>query len=268
MGSYCAGGDKDKKMPEDLKDKEPETIPKPKPEPEREPEPEPEPVPVPVPVPAEPEPEPEPAMPVPTTPEQLHRAAHPGPIFATTLENAAQRSDPAGLVPMPVRHCCEWLRKYGLKEEGLFRIPGARAKRNAMIKEYDADPCMELQADEYVHNVGSLIVVFIMTMEPDKLWGVSQEEQNEFQLAVRKLSKSKSKGSASIVRSMKVALWKLPATNRATLKEICGMLHEACKPENAVTNKMDPKKFAMCVAPAIQMGMALMIEHYVELFKE
>ena len=135
-----------------------------------------------------------------------------------------------------------------------------------MIKAYDADPCMELQADEYVHNVGSLIVNFIMSTTPDKLWGVSQEEQSEFQLAVRQLSKSKN--SAAIVRSMKVAMWKLPAANRATLKEICGMLHEACKPENAATNKMNPKQFAMCVAPAIQMGMALMIEHYEELFKE
>ena len=76
MGAWCSGGDKDKRMPEGLKDKEPK------------PTPEPEPVPA--------EPEPVPAEPVPMTPEQLHRAAHPGPIFNTTLENAAQRSDPAG----------------------------------------------------------------------------------------------------------------------------------------------------------------------------
>jgi len=211
----------------------------------------------------EPEPEPEPKR-VPTTPEQLHRAAHPGPLFNTTLEEAAKRSDPEGLVPAPVRHCCARLRKNCLAMEGLFRIPGSRKRCNEIIQLYDEDPCFELPDDEYGFNVTSVLVRFLQLLKPDKLWGSTPEQAYAFQ---KTISLFRGKSDEDVIRGLKVELWKMPAINRTTLELITAMLQEASLPENTETNLMSPTAFGMCLTPAIQMGMSLMVQHHDALFK-
>jgi hypothetical protein len=50
-----------------------------------------------------------------------------------------------------------------------------------------------------------------------------------------------------VTAGIKAMVQKLPPANQATLREIAGMLHEACKPQWADTSKMDSKKFGLYV---------------------
>jgi len=45
-------------------------------------------------------------------------------VFGVPLEEAAQKTDPEGLIPSPLRNAINWLNQRGLHCEGLYRVPG------------------------------------------------------------------------------------------------------------------------------------------------
>merc|ERR1712216_77735 len=61
-------------------------------------------------------------------------------LFACTVEQAAERSDPDGDPPCPsvISICSNWLMQNGLDEEGLFRVPGDHADAQAYRDRFDS----------------------------------------------------------------------------------------------------------------------------------
>eukprot|EP00656_Telonema_subtile_P053544 TRINITY_DN7789_c0_g1_i2.p2 TRINITY_DN7789_c0_g1~~TRINITY_DN7789_c0_g1_i2.p2 ORF type:complete len:212 (-),score=60.09 TRINITY_DN7789_c0_g1_i2:406-1041(-) len=70
-----------------------------------------------------------------------------------------------------------------------------------------------------------------------------------------------------LVFAMADLLSELPIEYRATLREICSMLNEACKPCHTKTNKMSPDKFALEIFHNLKVT-SVLIEHYSLVFTE
>jgi len=195
------------------------------------------------------------------------REENPGALYSTSLALAAQRSCPEGLVPWPVRDACQWLREHALGCEGIFRIPGSRRLCTSMIKQYDTEADFQLAPDEKPNNVCSLLVRYIqgLAKAQEALWGPSLQEGMAFQTEVTCFRK-KRMNKHQVTAAIKAMVQKLPPANQATLKEVAGMLHEACKPQWADSSKMDSKKFGLCLMPAIQGALMAMTDNYDEIF--
>lgn len=176
-------------------------------------------------------------------------------------------------MPVPVKVCCRWLRAHALRTEGLFRRPGSGRKVNAYIEQFNLNPLTPVPEDEQAETVCSLIVKFLMQLRSNdgakgKLWGPENNAQAiGFVKSARTISKKHMKTPEQIPSEIRNLLREFPIENQSTFKEICGMLHEACLPENTKTSLMDSKKFGLCVTPGIQWGMQMMIDHYDEVFE-
>ena len=159
-----------------------------------------------------------------------------------------------GLVASPVRAACEFLiREQRLATEGLFRKAGRKKRVEELIAAFDIDPHAQIGEEESVATVCSFLVQFFMRLPAESLWGGDTCEW---------FSRSKTRDAAGV----RELVHSLPAPNRATLKILCSMLHEASKPEWAATNRMEPSTLAMCVYPKMQKVLAVMIEDYPEVF--
>eukprot|EP00658_Telonema_sp_P-2_P003774 TRINITY_DN11410_c0_g1_i2.p1 TRINITY_DN11410_c0_g1~~TRINITY_DN11410_c0_g1_i2.p1 ORF type:complete len:176 (-),score=36.74 TRINITY_DN11410_c0_g1_i2:312-839(-) len=169
---------------------------------------------------------------------------------------------------------CRWIRRHALDVEGIFRKPGNGRQVRAWIAKLNADPTLELPPDEMCENAASLVVKFLMGLKgedglPAKIWGPESSAQAvQFSREVRTMVKECGGDYDRIPIEVNRLLKTLPRENQATLKEIAGMLNEACQPEHTETNLMDAYKFGLCVTPAIQWFMQQMIENYDEVFAD
>eukprot|EP00656_Telonema_subtile_P025671 TRINITY_DN2770_c0_g1_i1.p1 TRINITY_DN2770_c0_g1~~TRINITY_DN2770_c0_g1_i1.p1 ORF type:complete len:210 (+),score=59.48 TRINITY_DN2770_c0_g1_i1:72-701(+) len=188
--------------------------------------------------------------------------------LTVSLVEAAERSDPQGLVPSPVRVTCAWLLSTpgALAQEGLFRIPGSSRRCKELIVMFNEQPNAVLSPDEAVNNVCSMLVKYLLGLGRTPLFGNTKEQADEFIKRVVELNRAA--GRHGIPPSeIRALVSDMDSANRATLRTIANMLNEACKPEHAA-NKMDPGKFAMCVCPIIQAALTVMIADYAQVFHE
>lgn len=205
---------------------------------------------------------------------QQHREAHPGPLYGSraeevSLATAAERSDPEGLVPSPIRVTCAWLLNTPgvLASEGLFRIPGSARRCKELIAMFNEDPNAVLEPTEPVNNVCSLLVKYLLGLGRTPVFGATKEQADGF---IRKIVElNRASGIEPIpAQELRELVMAMDPPNRATMRTIAHMLHEACKEEWTGTSKMDHLKFAMCVCPIIQAGLSVMIKEYHEVFRE
>ena len=227
---------------------------------------------------------PEPAKPraviaAPSAPAVNTGALETGKLFGVSLQRSVRRSDPKGLVPTPVRVCCAFLMNH-LHHEGIFRRPGSNRQVAEHIKEWDQDPGFQLDPAEMPENACSCLVQFLMRIKEDcedsvpmkkrgsaKLWGVTNKESTVFTRAVRQVGKDCRKCPDQAPGRIRDLIMGLPVENQATFKLIASLLKTACEDQYTETSKMDSKKFGLCVAPAIQWGMQMMIDHYDFMFE-
>ncbi|KAK9395352.1 rho GTPase-activating protein 25 [Crotalus adamanteus] len=138
-------------------------------------------------------------------------------------------------VPILVEKCAEFIRKNGLMEEGVFRLPGQDNLVKKLRDAFDAGERPSFDQDTDVHTVASLLKLYLRELpEPVIPW--SQYEG--FLLCGQLLTSEEGKGHPQLVKQ----LAHLPQDNYNLLSYICRFLHEV--QQSSDTNKMSVENLA------------------------
>ncbi|XP_053125177.1 rho GTPase-activating protein 25 isoform X3 [Hemicordylus capensis] len=179
------------------------------------------------------------------------------------------------VVPILVEKCAEFIRKHGLKEEGIFRLPGQDNLVKQLRDAFDAGERPSFDKDTDVHTVASLFKLYLREL-PEPLIPWTQYE--DFLLCGQLLTADERKGQQQLVKQLAC----LPQDNYNLLSYICRFLHEI--QQNSTTNKMSVENLAtvfgvnlirpkvedpasiMRGTPQIQKVMTTMISDHAKLF--
>lgn len=178
--------------------------------------------------------------------------AMPNKVFGVPLYLAAERSDPNGLVPLPILVATEWLNKRGFREEGLYRIPGSKDAVGKLVASFDRGEKVTIPDLFYPGNLASLVVQFLKRM-PESLFTDSHSEVFE------KLSADTSKDTATRVGMMKKLLALIPPCNAATIRLLIFHLRNVSL--YAEENQMTAAKLSMCVYTQMAQTVGFLIEN-------
>ncbi|NXB95325.1 RHG24 protein, partial [Vidua chalybeata] len=167
-----------------------------------------------------------------------------GGIFGQKLEDTVRYEKRYGnrLAPMLVEQCVDFIRQRGLKEEGLFRLPG---QANLVKELQDAFDCGEKPAFDSntdVHTVASLLKLYLREL-PEPV--VPYAKYEDFLSCAKMLSKEEETGLKELVKQVK----SLPAVNYNLLKYICRFLDEV--QSYSGVNKMSVQNLATVFGPNI-----------------
>ncbi|KAM3830589.1 rho GTPase-activating protein 25 [Vipera latastei] len=138
-------------------------------------------------------------------------------------------------VPILVEKCAEFIRKNGLTEEGIFRLPGQDNLVKKLRDAFDAGERPSFDQDTDVHTVASLLKLYLREL-PQPVIPWSQYE--DFLLCGQLLTSEEGKGHAQLVKQ----LASLPQDNYNLLSYICRFLHEV--QQSSDTNKMSVENLA------------------------
>ncbi|NXI22579.1 RHG24 protein, partial [Sterrhoptilus dennistouni] len=167
-----------------------------------------------------------------------------GGIFGQKLEDTVRYEKRYGnrLAPMLVEQCVDFIRQRGLKEEGLFRLPG---QANLVKELQDAFDCGEkpsFDSNTDVHTVASLLKLYLREL-PEPV--VPYAKYEDFLSCAKMLSKEEEMGLKELVKQVK----SLPAVNYNLLKYICRFLDEV--QSYSGVNKMSVQNLATVFGPNI-----------------
>ncbi|XP_072784757.1 rho GTPase-activating protein 24 isoform X2 [Taeniopygia guttata] len=167
-----------------------------------------------------------------------------GGIFGQKLEDTVRYEKRYGnhLAPMLVEQCVDFIRQQGLKEEGLFRLPG---QANLVKELQDAFDCGEkpsFDSNTDVHTVASLLKLYLREL-PEPV--VPYAKYEDFLSCAKMLSKEEETGLKELVKQVK----SLPAVNYNLLKYICRFLDEV--QSYSGVNKMSVQNLATVFGPNI-----------------
>ncbi|KFW76163.1 Rho GTPase-activating protein 24, partial [Manacus vitellinus] len=167
-----------------------------------------------------------------------------GGIFGQKLEDTVRYEKRYGnrLAPMLVEQCVDFIRQRGLREEGLFRLPG---QANLVKELQDAFDCGEkpsFDSNTDVHTVASLLKLYLREL-PEPV--VPYAKYEDFLSCAKMLSKEEETGLKELVKQVK----SLPAVNYNLLKYICRFLDEV--QSYSGVNKMSVQNLATVFGPNI-----------------
>ncbi|XP_029025495.1 rho GTPase-activating protein 24 isoform X2 [Betta splendens] len=167
-----------------------------------------------------------------------------GGIFGQKLEETVRYERRFGnkLAPMLVEQCVDFIRQWGLQEEGLFRLPG---QANLVKELQDAFDCGEkpsFDGNTDVHTVASLLKLYLREL-PEPVIPFSLYE--EFLTCAKLLSKDDEMGKKELRRLVE----SLPPVNYNLLKYICRFLDEV--QSYSGVNKMSVQNLATVFGPNI-----------------
>ncbi|XP_078532415.1 rho GTPase-activating protein 24 isoform X1 [Lissotriton helveticus] len=167
-----------------------------------------------------------------------------GGIFGQKLEETVRFEKRYGnrLAPLLVEQCVDFIRQRGLKEEGLFRLPG---QANLVKELQDAFDCGEkpsFDSNTDVHTVASLLKLYLREL-PEPVIPFAKYE--DFLSCAQLLSKEEETGVKEFVKQVK----SIPAVNYNLLKYICRFLDEV--QSYSGVNKMSVQNLATVFGPNI-----------------
>ncbi|XP_041741286.2 rho GTPase-activating protein 24 isoform X2 [Coregonus clupeaformis] len=167
-----------------------------------------------------------------------------GGIFGQKLEETVQYERRYGSrqAPMLVEQCVDFIRKSGLREEGLFRLPG---QANLVKELQDAFDCGEkpsFDCNTDVHTVASLLKLYLREL-PEPVIPFSKFD--EFLSCTKLLSKDEESGMKELKRQVEC----LPPVNYNLLQYICRFLDEV--QSYSGVNKMCVQNLATVFGPNI-----------------
>ncbi|XP_078284840.1 rho GTPase-activating protein 25-like [Rhinoraja longicauda] len=200
-----------------------------------------------------------------------------GGVFGQRLSDMIGYEQKFGqhLVPIIVEKCADFMREQGLKEEGIFRLPGQDNLVKELRDAFDAGERPSFNRDTDVHTVASLFKLYFRELpEPVIPW--SQYE--DFLACSQMLDSSNKLGQQELMKQISL----LPQENYNLLGYICRFLHEVQL--HSAINKMSVGNLATVIgvnlfrpkiedpaaimrgAPQIQKLMTVMISNHDELF--
>ncbi|KFU83797.1 Rho GTPase-activating protein 24, partial [Chaetura pelagica] len=167
-----------------------------------------------------------------------------GGIFGQKLEDTVRYEKRYGnrLAPMLVEQCVDFIRQRGLKEEGLFRLPG---QANLVKELQDAFDCGEkpsFDSNTDVHTVASLLKLYLREL-PEPV--IPYAKYEDFVSCAKMLSREEETGLKELVKQVK----SLPTVNYNLLKYICRFLDEV--QSYSGVNKMSVQNLATVFGPNI-----------------
>ncbi|XP_022368970.1 rho GTPase-activating protein 24 isoform X2 [Enhydra lutris kenyoni] len=166
-----------------------------------------------------------------------------GGIFGQKLEDTVRFEKRYGnrLAPMLVEQCVDFIRQRGLKEEGLFRLPG---QANLVKELQDAFDCGEKPSFDStdVHTVASLLKLYLREL-PEPV--IPYAKYEDFLACAKLLSKDEEAGVKELAKQVK----SLPVVNYNLLKYICRFLDEV--QSYSGVNKMSVQNLATVFGPNI-----------------
>nr|XP_033503275.1 rho GTPase-activating protein 24 isoform X4 [Epinephelus lanceolatus] len=167
-----------------------------------------------------------------------------GGIFGQKLEETVRYERRFGnkLAPMLVEQCVDFIRQWGLREEGLFRLPG---QANLVKELQDAFDCGEkpsFDCNTDVHTVASLLKLYLREL-PEPV--VPFHKYDDFLACAKLLSKDDEMG----MKELKKLVENLPPVNYNLLKYICRFLDEV--QSYSGVNKMSVQNLATVFGPNI-----------------
>uniref|UniRef100_A0A8C5SNK0 Rho GTPase-activating protein 24 n=1 Tax=Laticauda laticaudata TaxID=8630 RepID=A0A8C5SNK0_LATLA len=160
-----------------------------------------------------------------------------GVVFGQQLGDTMMYEQRFGqhLVPILVEKCADFIRKKGLDEEGIFRLPGQDNLVKKLRDAFDAGERPSFDPDTDVHTVASLFKLYLREL-PEPIIPWSQYE--DFLLCGQLLMSDEGKGYPQLVKQ----LAHLPPDNYNLLSYICRFLHEV--QQSSDTNKMSVENLA------------------------
>ncbi|KAL4641071.1 rho GTPase-activating protein 22 isoform X2 [Arapaima gigas] len=167
-----------------------------------------------------------------------------GSIFGQRLEDTMQYDQRFGprRVPRLVEQCVDFIQDQGLREEGLFRLPG---QANLVKELQDAFDCGDkplFDSNTDVHTVASLLKLYLREL-PEPV--VPFDKYQDFLTCAQLLAKDEDTGTQELARQVKT----LPQANFNLLKYICKFLDEVQSHSNE--NKMSVQNLATVFGPNI-----------------
>nr|CAG5958680.1 unnamed protein product [Menidia menidia] len=165
-----------------------------------------------------------------------------GGIFGQKLEETVRYERRFGnkLAPMLVEQCVDFIRQWGLREEGLFRLPG---QANLVKELQDAFDCGEkpsFDSNTDVHTVASLLKLYLREL-PEPV--IPFQKYEEFLACAKLLAKDDETG----VKELQRLVESLPPVNYNLLKYICRYWFQSY----SGVNKMSVQNLATVFGPNI-----------------
>ncbi|XP_007445486.2 rho GTPase-activating protein 25-like, partial [Python bivittatus] len=137
-------------------------------------------------------------------------------VFGQQLEDTMVYEQRFGQhqVPILVEKCAEFIRKNGLNEEGIFRLPGQDNLVKKLRDAFDAGERPSFDQDTDVHTVASLFKLYLRELpQPVIPW----TQYEDFLLCGQLLTSDEDKGHPQLVKQ----LARLPQDNYNLLSYIC-----------------------------------------------
>ncbi|XP_036618316.1 rho GTPase-activating protein 24 [Trichosurus vulpecula] len=144
-----------------------------------------------------------------------------GGIFGQKLEETVCFEKRYGnfLAPMLVEQCVNFIRQWGLKEEGLFRLSGQANLVKELREAFDYGEKPSFDSNTDVHTVASLLQLYLQEL-PEPV--IPYAKYEDFLSCANLLSKEEEMGIKELEKQVK----KLPVANYNLLMYICSFLNE------------------------------------------
>ncbi|XP_074620007.1 rho GTPase-activating protein 24-like isoform X2 [Acropora palmata] len=164
-----------------------------------------------------------------------------GRSLAETVKFEKRRG--GGCVPLIVHKCVDFIIAHGLKEEGLFRLPGHVEKVASLKDAFNKGKNPELESTRTeVHSVASVLKSYFREL-PEPL--IPYDYFEVFLTAARCYEMREEDGIIAVQNQLKT----LPQPNSSLLRFLCRFLHEVQK--HCEQNKMNARNLAMVFGPNI-----------------
>ncbi|XP_072921344.1 rho GTPase-activating protein 24 isoform X3 [Hemitrygon akajei] len=167
-----------------------------------------------------------------------------GGIFGQRLEETVRYERRYGtrLAPTLVEQCADFIRQRGLKEEGLFRLPGQANLVKELQEAFDCGEKPLFDSNTDVHTVASLLKLYLREL-PEPV--IPYAKYDEFLLCAKLLTKEQETGMKELLKQVKT----LPPVNFNLLKYICRFLDEVQSYSDV--NKMSVQNLGTVFGPNI-----------------
>lgn len=151
-----------------------------------------------------------------------------GALFSQSLEEILYWEHEEGRqIPYIVDECVEYLYKYGLDAEGIFRLGGRMAAIKEIIARFERGEKVKFEDENTdVHVVSSVLKTFLRDL-PDSIIPCAYY-QRFMNIALRYMDSKEAEVKNRCIEELAASMKEIPKDNYIILKYICRFLSKVC----------------------------------------